>query len=209
MKLELEPYLEQNARWPAEGRHLLAQFDDESMVVYQTYSPDIGRFAAAHGYFGGEFSYSRMSWIKPNFLWMMYRSGWGTSPSQTVTLAVRLRRSFFESVLAQAVPSSFDPGLYVDKTTWKRAVARSDVRLQWDPDHGPTGRPLRRRAIQLGLRGPVLEEYGRQAILEIEDISDFVAAQREVVRSGSLERLLTPRETVYTPVPASSAATRW
>jgi hypothetical protein len=209
MKLELEPYLEQNARWPAEGRHLLAQFDDESMVVYQTYSPDIGRFAAAHGYFGGEFSYSRMSWIKPNFLWMMYRSGWGTSPSQTVTLAVRLRRSFFESVLAQAVPSSFDPGLYVDKTTWKRAVARSDVRLQWDPDHGPTGRPLRRRAIQLGLRGPVLEEYGRQAILEIEDISDFVTAQREVVRSGSLELLLTPRETAYTPVPASSAATRW
>ncbi|MCC2671608.1 MAG: hypothetical protein K0Q72_4079 [Armatimonadetes bacterium] len=107
------------------------------------------------------------------------------------------------------MPSSFDPGLYVDKTTWKRAVARSDVRLQWDPDHGPTGRPLRRRAIQLGLRGPVLEEYGRQAILEIEDISDFVTAQREVVRSGSLELLLTPRETAYTPVPASSAATRW
>jgi hypothetical protein len=70
-------YLDQQQRWPSSGRHILACFDEESIVVYQAYSPAIGRFAARHGYFGGEFSYSRMSWIKPNFLWMMYRSNWG------------------------------------------------------------------------------------------------------------------------------------
>lgn len=77
-----ESYASQRLRWPQAGRHILAQFDDDSIVVYQAYRPAIGRFAAAHGYFGGEFSYLRMSWIKSNFLWMMYRSGWGTKPGQ-------------------------------------------------------------------------------------------------------------------------------
>ena len=32
---------------------------------------------------------------------------------------------------------------------------RSEVRLQWDPDHHPDGSPQRRKAIQLGLRDEV------------------------------------------------------
>ena len=87
MRLQIEPYQDQLKRWPQKGRHILAQFDEESVVVYQAYRPAIGTFAATHGYFGGEFSFNRMSWIKPNFLWMMYRSGWGTKPEQDVTLA--------------------------------------------------------------------------------------------------------------------------
>src|SRR5205085_10398421 len=98
MKLKTEPYLEQQQRWPASGRHILAQFDDESVVVYQAYRPEIGHFAAQHGYFGGAFSLGRMSWIKPNFLWMMFRSGWGTKEGQEVTLAVWLRRPAFDAI---------------------------------------------------------------------------------------------------------------
>ncbi|HBY80241.1 MAG TPA: DUF4291 domain-containing protein, partial [Cyanobacteria bacterium UBA11148] len=73
----------------------------------------IGHFAAQHGYFGGEFSLKRMSWIKTNFLWMMYRSGWGTKADQEVVLAIWLKRSAFEEILAAAVPSSYVPELYV------------------------------------------------------------------------------------------------
>jgi hypothetical protein len=77
MQLITTTYTEQRARLPRNGRHIVAQFDDAGVVVYQAYRPEIGHFAATHGYFGGEsFSLSRMSWIKPNFLWMMYRSGW-------------------------------------------------------------------------------------------------------------------------------------
>ena len=199
MNLKTEPFLDQDRRWPAQGRHILAQFDEESVVVYQAYRPGIGRFAAAHGYFGGDFSYSRMSWIKPNFLWMMYRSGWGAKEGQEVTLAVRLKREFFDSLLAQAVPSTPDTGLFSDHAEWKRAIDRSSVRLQWDPDHGPNGQPRQRRAIQLGLRGPVLEEYGKHAVLEIQDLSDFVALQRQKVQAGDLEALVTPSEDVYVP----------
>src|SRR5438105_14894169 len=73
MKLPTEPYLLQSRRWPQSGRHILAHFDSESIVVYQAYQPAIGRYAAQHQRFGGEFSFARMSWIKTNFLWMMYR----------------------------------------------------------------------------------------------------------------------------------------
>ena len=72
MNLQLEPYLIQLARWPQTGRHILAHFDEHSIIVYQAYRPSIGHFAAKHGYFGGEFSFSRMSWIKPNFLWSIF-----------------------------------------------------------------------------------------------------------------------------------------
>src|SRR4051812_5177712 len=99
MNLRAEPYLAQVDRWPASGRHILAQFDSETVVVYQSYRQVIGRFATQHQRFGGEFSFSRMSWIKPNFLWMMYRSGWGTKEGQEMTLAVRLVRSGFDEIL--------------------------------------------------------------------------------------------------------------
>lgn len=199
MKTSTEPYLKQKEIWPSEGRHILAHFDETSVVVYQAYRPAIGHFAARQGYFGGEFSLSRMSWFKPNFLWMMYRSGWGTKEGQEVTLAVRIQREFFESVLEQAVPSSFDADLYDDGATWKSAVAASEVRLQWDPDHDPCGASLQRRAIQLGLRGQVLKEYARDAIIEIEDISSFVKTQRANAQAENYRKLLTPVERVYLP----------
>ncbi|MEO6046526.1 MAG: DUF4291 domain-containing protein [Candidatus Kapaibacterium sp.] len=199
MNIPTEFYPRQNESWPREGRHLLAHFDDNSIIVYQAYRSDIGHFAARNGYFGGEFSFSRMSWFKPNFLWMMYRSGWGTKSDQEVTLAVRIRREFFESVLERAVPSSHDPDLYVDAAEWKDAVASSDVRLQWDPDHSPSGSPVRRKAVQLGLRDKALREYGRDAILEIEDISDFVAEQRANASPERHGNLRTPVERIYIP----------
>src|SRR5437764_10701233 len=131
MKLKTEPYLYQRQCWPASGRHILAQFDAEAVVVYQAYRPETGHFAAQHGYFGGAFSLDRMSWIKPNFLWMMFRSGWGTKEGQEVTLAVWLKRSAFDVILKEAVHSSFLPEVYASHEEWKRAVARSCVRLQW------------------------------------------------------------------------------
>lgn len=196
-KRETEPYLQQRSRWPEAGRHILAQYDQESVVVYQAYRPAIGRFAAEHQYFGGEFSLNRMSWIKPNFLWMMYRSGWGTKEGQEVVLSVRIKRSAFEEILKEAVHSSYVPEVYGDRAAWQEAVKRSSVRLQWDPDHDPVGNKMERRAIQLGLRGSFLARYAREWILDIEDISAFVAAQRVHVEARAYEKLLTPREEVY------------
>jgi hypothetical protein len=196
--LVTERYLDQTARWPRTGRHILAHFDSASVVVYQAYQASIGEFAAAHGFLGGEFSYSRMSWIKPNFLWMMHRSGWGTKPGQEVTLALRIRRSFFEMLLTQAVSSSYSEAQYSTRAEWQKALSGSSVRLQWDPDHDPRGVPLPRRAIQLGLRAAVLEAFGKRELLEVLDISPFVAEQRANMEQA-LGELRTPVEQVYVP----------
>jgi len=196
--LPLQRYLEQVPLWPRDGRHILAHFDAETIVVYQAYRPSIGRWAVEHGQLGGpEFGYGRMSWVKPNFLWMMCRSGWGTKPDQQVTLGLRVRRRFFDQLLDSAVESTFSRERHATREDWKEAVARSAVRLQWDPDHDPRGAPQERRAIQLGLRGDVLAQFGQREILEVIDLSPLVAAQRVHVQGGQLDRLETPVERVY------------
>jgi hypothetical protein len=207
MKLLTGSYLIQAERSPKSGRHILAQFDDNSIVVYQAYRPAIGNFAAENGYFGGEFSLDRMSWIKPNFLWMMYRSEWGTKAGQEVILAVRLQRSAFDEILAAAVHSKFVPEVYGSEKEWKRSLQRSDVRLQWDPDRYPSGTRLARKAIQLGLRGEFLSRYAKDWIVDLEDISEFVRQQHLYAKSGDWRDLFTPSESVY-PVANTDVAER-
>lgn len=201
--LRLEPFHRQLAHWPSSGRHVLAQFDEESVVVYQAYRPEIGRFTAQHGYFGGGFSLGRMSWIKPNFLWMMYRCGWATKEGQEVVLAVWLARAAFDEILSLAVPSSHESVRHASREEWQADVARSDVRLQWDPDHDPHGRPVERRAIQLGLRGAVLERYAKEWIRRVEDITPFVHEQYERLTREGADALVTPVERVYPCLPSS------
>jgi len=194
------PYNEQRARWPAQGEHVVSHFDAESIVVYQAFRHSIGRYALEHQRFGGpDYSFERMSWIKPNFLWMMYRSGWGTKPGQEIILGLRIRRAFFDRLLAGAVASSFDPARYASEAEWKAAVHTSEVRLQWDPDHLPDGSKCERRAVQLGLRGSALRSLATgPELMEVFDMSPFVAAQRPNA-VGDWAALATPVERVYSP----------
>jgi hypothetical protein len=196
--LRTQPYLEQLPGWPMTGRHILAQFDEDSICVYQAYRPAIADYAVQHQRFGGEFSYNRMSWIKPNFLWMMYRAGWARKEGQERILAVRLPRPFFDELLRAVVASTFSESTFKTQEQWKQAVAKSDVRLQWDPDHSPAGNPLERRAVQLGLRGQTLRRYGEQELISVTDITDFVIEQRAHL-DGTYKSLILPEEHVYVP----------
>lgn len=195
MYLKTALYHEQINNWPSEGKHVLAQFTDEYVVAYQAYKPAIADFAVKHQYFGGEFSFNRMSWIKTNFLWMMYRSGWGTKFNQERTLALYLKREYFDSILENAWPSSCPKNINHDE--WKAGVARTNVRLQWDPDHDPYGGKEERRAVQLGLRADFLEPFKGEGLVRIEDISDFVVEQRKHVEARQLDLLVMPEEDVY------------
>lgn len=199
MELKLELYSKQNAYWPEKGRHILAQYDENSVVVYQAYCPSIARFAVKHQFFGGYFSYTRMSWIKTNFLWMMYRSGWASKEGQERVLAIRLKRAFFESLLKSAAWSSFSDERYTERASWQEHLAQSPVRLQWDPDHDPFGVPQERRAIQLGLKDAALAPFRGEAIMSIEDITSFVHEQHNRIRSSGAEILIMPTEAVYQP----------
>lgn len=196
MRLETERWEDQVQRWPRSGKHILAQCSGDVIWVYQAYRADIAEWATAHQRFGGPWSFGRMTWVKTNFLWMMYRSGWATKDGQERVLAIALpRRIFVADILGQAVSSSFEGAGYDSREERQEAVRSSEVRLQWDPDHGPHGEKLSRRAIQLGLRGRTSRLFATEWAVQIEDITEFVKAQRQHLPSTTA--LLTPREDVF------------
>ncbi|KAL3858111.1 hypothetical protein ACJMK2_012722 [Sinanodonta woodiana] len=188
----IERFSAQVDLWPREGKHILAQFDDKSIIVYQAFNPSIAEYAVKNQRFGGSnFSFERMSWIKTNFLWMMYRCGWASKENQERVLAVRITRAGFEEILANAFTAKLQKseGLENDKIM---------VRLQWDPDHSPTYDKLPRRAIQLGLKGEILKKYGTEWVVSISDISDFVKEQKRILDEKGPEEIKTPKERLYT-----------
>ena len=200
MTLETIPYQQYLSEIPQTGRHILAQQTADEILVYQAYRSQISNFAVGNQYFGGNaYSYSRMSWIKPNFLWMMYRCGWAEKAGQENVLAIWIPKSFFDQILAEAVYSAFKPALYGTQENWKAALAQKEVRLQWDPDHDIYGEKQERKAIQLGLKGNILAAFGKEKISKIEHISNFVHEQKAIIDAGKLEKLQVPKEEIYLP----------
>ena len=59
-------------------RKIFANYDEEGIYVYQAFKPTIVAAALKHGTFDKGFSLDRMTWIKPSFGWMLYRSGYAT-----------------------------------------------------------------------------------------------------------------------------------
>lgn len=200
MNIKTTHYLELEKEWPQSGQHILAYQTEDCLVVYQAYNNAIADFAIKNQFLGGSsFSYSRMSWIKPNFLWMMYRCGWASKENQERVIALWIKKSDFEVILSQAVFSSFNGSKYDTHAIWKQQLESKDVRLQWDPDHDPYGNKLARRAIQLGLRGKALEEFGKNGIIKIEDMTEFVLQQKKAVNPATISELQIPQESIFVP----------
>lgn len=201
MNLLTEPYLDQVPHLPKQGRHIIAQYDDASIVVYQAFVPEVAAYAVEHQRFGGAYySFKRMSWIKPNFLWMMHRSAWATSTGQTHILAIWLKRVHFDAIFASAVHSDYQPDLYPDQAAWKQALKQSNVRMQWDPAYTPSDGRLERRALQLGLQSETLRQFAQGGwITHIEDITPFVQQQAAFRYKTQHAQLQVPVERVYQP----------
>lgn len=194
----LEPYPEYKNRVPQTGRHIIAYQTEGDIVLYQAYKPEIADYAVANQRLGGPaFSYNRMSWVKPNFLWMMYRCGWAEKENQERVLAIYISKDDWEVVLSDAVFSSFQADVYGTEVLWKSRLAASSVRLQWDPDHSPYGGKLERKAIQIGMKGEVLRQFGTSMIRKVFDVTDYVKAQKRHVDLRDLANLRVPKETIY------------
>jgi len=194
------PYSNYQAQIPNEGKHILAQQTEEHIWVYQAFRPSIANYAIKNQVFGGsDYSYSRMSWIKPNFLWMMYRSGWAAKPGQEKILGIWLSKVDFEKILNQSTFTSFAQSNYETEDEWKATLESHPIRLQWDPDHEPNGDKHTRKAIQLGIKGELLEEFGKEMICEILDLTPFVTEQRKFAQAPPYEQLVVAQENIYTP----------
>ena len=63
-------------KYEEQERKIYAKYDDKTIRIYQAYNNKIADEAIKLGTFGEHFSLTRMTWIKPSFLWMMYRCGW-------------------------------------------------------------------------------------------------------------------------------------
>ena len=115
-------------------RQVRARYTADTVTVYQAYSAEIAGPALAAGRFVPPFKPDRMTWIKPSFLWMMYRCGWGSKPGQERVLAVDITRAGLEWALSHACLSHYDRDLYADRATWEQRMRACPVRVQWDPE---------------------------------------------------------------------------
>lgn len=196
--IRLEPYPSYLNRIPQMGKHIIGFQTENEIVVYQAYKPSIAQYAVKNQTLGGtDFSFKRMSWIKPNFLWMMFRCGWAEKENQERVLAIWLKKQAFEQILNEAVLSTFDEETYGTREIWQKLLSEKEVRVQWDPDHGPKGNKLERKAIQLGLKGETLQFFANEGIQHIEDITPLVKKQSLYVKQDELDKLWVPAESIY------------
>jgi hypothetical protein len=172
---------------------------DSTVTVYQAYPPEIGLPAARDGRFPAVWQRHRMTWIKPSFLWMMYRCGWGTKERQETVLAVEISREGFEWALANACLSHYEQELHADHAAWKRQLKRAPARVQWDPERDLHLQPLAHRSLQLGLTGEAARLYADEWITSITDVTSLAHSVHMRVRDGDLEaaRQLLPRESPF------------
>jgi len=176
---------------------IFAVFDEKTIRVYQAYGNTIADEAVEKGTFGNSFSLDRMTWIKPSFLWMMYRSGWGTKEGQNRILAIDMKRTGFDFIVQNAVLTTFSPEIHGTHEQWKSLLGKSEIRCQWDPERDIYGNPQSRRTIQLGIKGSIIKSYVYEWIDQISDITSEVESIREAITMKQFAKSMLPLEKEY------------
>lgn len=177
-------------------KEVFAQYDRKCIRVYQAYNSVIGKEAVTLQTFGESFSINRMTWIKPSFLWMMYRSNWATKKNQEYILALDIYQEKFNELLKKAVLTSPDSTSY-NGTQWEKAFDETTVYCQWDSDRNINGNAINRAAIQIGLKGNTLRDFLDTSIYRIEDLTPLVKKWNEQRKTGKLNSKNLPVERVY------------
>ncbi|WP_406268097.1 DUF4291 domain-containing protein [Streptomyces sp. NBC_00191] len=180
-------------------RRIRALHTESTVTVYQAYPPAIGLPAARDGRFPAAWKRDRMTWIKPSFLWMMYRCGWGTKEGQETVLAVEISRDGFEWALRNACLSHYDKDVHPDQAAWKRELKRAPARVQWDPERDLRLNALPYRSLQLGLAGDASRLYADEWTVSIRDVTPLAHRIHALVRDCELDAAgrLLPEERPY------------
>jgi hypothetical protein len=184
-------------------RVIRAAYDNETIVVYQAYHKGIAASAVKHQTFvSPPFKKDRMTWIKPSFLWMMYRSGWATKENQEHVLAISIKRESFEWALDNACISHFDSSLHGAHEEWKAQLEATPVRVQWDPEKDLFLQALPYRSIQIGISGIGVEKYMTDWIVKVDDITERCHNIHQLIQDEKIEQAkeLLPVEAIY-PLP--------
>lgn len=183
----------------APEKQIRAKFDKETIRVYQAFSNTIAADAIKTGKFvSPQFKLDRMTWIKPSFLWMMYRCGWGRKDElQSHILAIDIKRSGFEWALKHSCLSHRPESMSAEK--WVNVKKSHPVRIQWDPERDIELNKLDYRSIQIGLSGIAVEKYIQDWIVNITDITTKVHSIHHLIKTGQIDSAikLIPEEYPY------------
>ncbi|CAN5281165.1 DUF4291 domain-containing protein [soil metagenome] len=181
-----------------------AVFDEGTITVYQAYNVLIAESAVHFQKFDfPSFKKDRMTWIKPSFCWMMYRSGWATKKDQERVLAIKIKRHGFDWALRHSCLSHFDPLLYSTYEEWKQKLKVAPVRIQWDPERDINLNQLKTRAIQIGLSDISVHKYIQDWTVEITDITVICREIKCLIdQNKTIEaKEFLPKEIIY-PFPS-------
>jgi hypothetical protein len=195
LTIVLEQFDQQRDRWPGHGKHIVGVFSSSAFLLYQAFNDQIADYAVANQKFEGApgYSESRMTWTKPNFLWMMYRSNWAKRANQTRILGLWLKLDSFHELL-QSTRKTIDKG----KDTKHGASSSGAVTIQWDPDHTPNGDEMTKRALQIGVKSVSWWKTGER-FEGIVDMTPLVVAIRDhaKTKNGLYPKLFIPQEKLY------------
>lgn len=149
------------------------EFDDEGVYFYQAFNDKIAEYALKHQTFGGpNFNPQRMTWIKPSFAWVLYRSGYGYKKNQTRILKVKLSHDTVATILSRCTCCH---------AGWRGSKIEECLngRIQWDPardlysaDKKVPRKMLSTRAIQIGVARS-LSSFYVESILKITDVTQL------------------------------------
>lgn len=184
-------------------RIIRALYDETTITIYQAYNETIANSALkAQTFISPPFKKDRMTWIKPSFLWMMYRSGWATKKDQEVILSIKIKRTGFEWALNNSCLTRYNEEIYGNYENWQLALTRSPVRVQWDPEKTISFENLPYKSIQIGLSGLAINEYLSDWIVEIVDITKECSLIHDMIINKKESQItsLLPNEKIY-PLP--------
>ena len=180
-------------------QEIRADFDKETITVYQAYNKEIALPAIKNNKFLKPFSFNRMTWIKPSFLWIMERSNWGTKSNQNYILKIKIYRKYWEKALSMGVLTDPDKNVYKSGVDWELKFKDAKVHIQWDPERTLKGGKLQIRTIQVGISRFLIEEYNDIWIKEIIDMTPLVKKINALRKQGKYKEVkrLLPQERNY------------
>ncbi|MEL6561929.1 MAG: DUF4291 domain-containing protein [Bacteroidota bacterium] len=180
-------------------QEIRASYDRETITVYQAYNKQIALNAFKNNRFESPFSFNRMTWIKPSYLWLMERSNWATKSNQEYILGIKIKRTFWEKALSLGVLTHPDNAVYASGFDWEQQFRDAPVHIQWDPERTLKGGKLNERTIQVGISRQLIEEFNNEGITEITDLTALTKKIYHLKLAGkyAAAKRLLPKEKVY------------